>query len=642
VRNFSTFILAIFLTLGTTSFAQTVTVTPTTTLAAETSNNTSAPNSISGSTNGIAASGNISKVPFRDAMYAGANTKVLTALMGWFGDPDHISVGYDSRNPAQVGKQIDDMQSRGIDGTFLAWYGVDSYENTTAQALKQQSELRNGFNFAIMIDHGTIDWDTPPGMTPTQALIYHMNYVADNYFASPAYLRVNGQPVIMEFGMELVSPAIDWPTVRSSVRGNPLVVFRDSEGYSRPLSNGAYVWRPDGTLGDLDDFYSTAVQNPSKIAIGGAAKGFNDTLASWTQNRHASEQCGMTWVNGISEANKYYSADHQLQFIMVDTWNDYEEGTTIESGIDNCVSISASSTNQTIVWTLGGQGQESTLDHYSIYVSTDGQNLMPLTEVPTGTHSLDLSVFSFPAGTYTAYVKAVAKTSLTNHMSGAVTFTSAGAPPTAPTSPSSGAAGDFSLAASPATQTVTRGQSSNYALTLTPTGQLSAPVSFACAGLPSGAACQFASNPLPAGSATATTALTITTSVTSAALMEPSGMPHSRDPKNPGGMLGFTLSTAVFGLFGMGMGSGAGWKRRKLTKRHRKMAMLIVLAVVLLLVATGCGTSGAKLTDSASAATTTSAGPSGSPSTAPTTFTVMVTATSGSTVHTVPLTLKLQ
>jgi hypothetical protein len=640
VRNFSAFITTLLLTLGSTSFAQNVVVTPTTTLAAETGNNTSAPNSIGSSTKGIAASGNISKVPFRNAMYAGANTKVLTALMGWFADPDHISVGYDSRNAAQLGRQIDDMQSRGIDGTFLAWYGVDSFENTTAQALKQQSELRNGFNFAIMIDHGTIDWDTPSGMNPTQALIYHMNYVADNYFSSPAYLRVNGQPVIMEFGMELVNPAIDWPTVRASVRGNPLVVFRDAEGYGRPLSNGAYVWRPDYPVSALDDFYSTALQNPSKIAIGGAAKGFNDTLASWTQNRQFSEQCGQTWINGISEANKYYSANRQLQFIMVDTWNDYEEGTTIESGIDNCLSISASSTNQTIVWSLGGQGQEDTLDHYTIYVSNDGQNLMPLTEVPTGTYSLDLSVFSFPAGAYTAYVKAVGKTSITNHMSGAVTFTSAGAPPTTPTSPSSGAPGDFSLAASPGIQTVVRGQSSNYALTLMPTGQLNAPVSFSCTGLPRGASCQFGNNPLPAGSATATTALTITTSTTSASLMEPMGMPHSRDPRNPGGMLGFTVSTAVFGLFGMGMGSRS--KRLKLTKTHRKMGMLVVLAVLLVLVATGCGTNGAKLTDSASAATTATVGPSGSPSSAPTTFTVMVTATSGSTVHSVPLTLKLQ
>src|SRR5207253_47691 len=193
---------------------------------------------------------------------------------------------------------------------------------------------------------------------------------------------------------------------------------------------------------------------PGKITIGGAAKGFNDTLASWTQNRHASEQCGQTWLNGISEANKYYSANNQLQFMMVDTWNDYEEGTTIESGIDNCLSISASATNTTIVWSLSGQGQENTLDHYTVFVSTDGQNLMPLADAPASARSLDLSSYMFSAGTYTAYVKAVGKNSLKNHISGPVTFSATGPPPV-PSTP-----GDFNMAATPTIQTVTRGQSS--------------------------------------------------------------------------------------------------------------------------------------------------------------------------------------
>ena len=50
---------------------------------------------------------NISKVPFRNSMYPGANTKVLTALMGWFNESGHIPVGYNSQDPTQVGKQID-------------------------------------------------------------------------------------------------------------------------------------------------------------------------------------------------------------------------------------------------------------------------------------------------------------------------------------------------------------------------------------------------------------------------------------------------------------------------------------------------------------------------------------------------------
>ena len=107
---------------SSTLFAQT-TFRPTTTLSAETANNSSAPDSISTYTSQHAASGNVSKQPIRELLYAGANTKVYAALMGWFGKGGHISVGYDSRQAVQVKKQVEDMQSRGIDGAILAWYG---------------------------------------------------------------------------------------------------------------------------------------------------------------------------------------------------------------------------------------------------------------------------------------------------------------------------------------------------------------------------------------------------------------------------------------------------------------------------------------------------------------------------------------
>ena len=43
----------------------------------------------------------------------------------------------------------------------------------------------------------------------------------------------------------------------------------------------------------------------------------------------------------IAEAGKYYSTTNQMLGIQLVTWNDYEEGSEIESGIDNCVTVSA-------------------------------------------------------------------------------------------------------------------------------------------------------------------------------------------------------------------------------------------------------------------------------------------------------------
>jgi hypothetical protein len=107
--------------------------------------------------------------------------------------------------------------------------------------------------------------------------------------------------------------------------------------------------------------------------------------------------------------------------LQLPTWNDYEEGTEIESGIDNCVTVSAALAGQTLTWSI--TGQESTLDYYAIYVSQDGQNLMPLAEALAGDHTMDLSGYNFSSGTYKIYVKAVAKPGLLNQMSGAVTLT---------------------------------------------------------------------------------------------------------------------------------------------------------------------------------------------------------------------------
>ena len=417
----------------------TVSITPTTTLQTETANNTSAPDAISTYTKGIAASGNISKMPYRETMYANANTKVYTTLLGWFGKSSHISVGYNSQDPVVVGKQITDMLSRGIDGTFLAWYGADSYEDGTAKVLRQQSEIHPGFNFAIMIDHGTITWDSR-GLSATDALIYHMNYVAQNYYSSPAYMHVNGRPVLMEFGLELEN--IDWTKVSANIQGNPLIIFRNSVGFTRPMSAGGYAWGPADSIGYLTDFYWNALQYPGEITFGGSAKGFNDSLASWTANRYVSEQCGQTWLSSIKSAGSYYSPTNQLPFMMIATWNDYEEGTTIESGIDNCVSLSASATSNTLVWSLSGNGLENTVDHYTVFISSDGQNLMKLADLPLGARSMDLSGYTFNPGTYQLYVKAVAKSSLKNQMSNAATFSASAQSPIASLSvtPTSGIA----------------------------------------------------------------------------------------------------------------------------------------------------------------------------------------------------------
>ena len=121
---------------------------------------------------------------------------------------------------------------------------------------------------------------------------------------------------------------------------------------------------------------------------------------------------------------KYYSQATQLESLQLVTWNDYEEATEIETGIDNCVSVSASISGNVVSWTV--LGNENTIDHYTPFISIDGEHLMPLSDVPAGVHSMDISSYHFASGSYSVYIKAMGKPSIKNQVSNKVTYTTSG------------------------------------------------------------------------------------------------------------------------------------------------------------------------------------------------------------------------
>lgn len=406
------------------------TVVPTTTLAAETGNNTSGADSFTTQANGNIAPKNVSRMPVRDLLYAGASTKIYAHFMGWFGGTNHMNVGYRSDDAAQVKKQVSDMMARGIDGAIIDWYGPNSARaNDTTTLLMREAEGSSGqFSFAVMEDVGALKACAATiGCDVTQTLINDLNYANATYQASPAYMRLNGRPLVFFFGVEAY--AIDWNRVRAGVLGDPIFVQRNAGAFTALQMNGGYGWVAPETVNAtdplgllyVDNFYTKSLLYPGQLALGGAYAGFNDTLAAWTKNRSISQQCGQTWLTLMERAGKYYSAAKQLPFMQLVTWNDYEEGTELETGIENCVSVSAAMSGTTLNWSI--TGAENTLDHFTVFISSDGQNLMPLADMPTGSRSLEIGSYGFDPGNYTLYVKAVAKAMITNKMSNGAAFT---------------------------------------------------------------------------------------------------------------------------------------------------------------------------------------------------------------------------
>ncbi|MGZ4811936.1 MAG: hypothetical protein ACXVZI_04140 [Terriglobales bacterium] len=614
---------------------------PTTTLAAETGNNTSASPVFFTQTDGNLGAGNISKVPIRSLLYPGATTKLFAHVEPWWGSSQHIDIGYSSQDPAQVHRQVVDMISRGLDGAAVDWYGPDSYEALGVKLMVTEAESHSAFKVFVEVDKGAVEWDSCfSTCSATTAVIQLFTRLAGDIFSSPAYFRIGGRPVLREFGMETLSQSVDWNAVQAQVPGNPLIIHRNLGGFGTAQSGGAFGWMEPKIVGnepanydgtdELYWFYSNAVATyPSMPAFGAVWKGFNDILAGWAPpgGRHIEQNCGQTWLHTFAAANQYYSASNQLPVMQLITWNDYEEGTELETGIDNCVTVAASLAGTQLRWTISGD--PTAVDHYTVFISSDGNNLASLGDLPAGATAYDLSTLTIPAGNYGLYVKAVGKPSMRNQMSQAVTLSVASSTP-----PAAGGK-NVTLIATPASAQVTRGQTAQFSLGLTETGA-SDPVALSCSNLPAGATCSFAPATVTPGASMTSVALTISTSA----------MTASRHHSFP--LFAFWAP----GALGMVMLPGALARRKRASSaRTLRPAGLLILALVLL-AQLACGGGGATpkaasvqsssttaSTTATSASTTTSVSTTTSAST---TYTVTVVAVSGSVSRTTTVNLTVQ
>jgi hypothetical protein len=540
-------------------------IKPTTTLTAQTANNTSAASSFSSQTNGNLGANNVSNLNVHSLLYAGNATKVYAHLMVWFGQSNHMNVGYSSTDPAQVKRQINDMISRGINGVVIDWYGPNNSEDDATQLIMAEAELHPGFTFAIMVDQGALAKYSCPGCTSQQILVDLMQYVEQKYFSSPAYMTQQGQPVVTNFDIDLSYPGIDWNAVNSALSTHPVFLFQNNDGFSHVLSGGSYSWvmptTTDYGVSYLSSFYTTGILVPTEATVGATYKGFNDTLASWSKNRIMGQQCGQTWLKTFSEINSLYNSGKQLPYVQLVTWNDYEEGSEIETGIDNCVALSPSVSGNTLQWTISGS--ETTIDHYRVYISADGQNLMTLTDTLPGNRSVNLCSFPIPAGKYKLFVQAAGKPGMANRMPGALSY--------APSCGGSGGSSELTFGASPSSLTIAAGKSGSLIISAkAQSGSFDNAISLSCIG-PNGLSCSFSPVTITPGSGAATSVLTV-------AAVSVSGMNLPQGQWNP------LFATGVL-LFGVAGFTFIGRLRRK--RAIHSLAACLLLS--LCLISASCG-----------------------------------------------------
>jgi len=287
--------------------------------------------------------GGIHRTLVQNGLTPALSPKLLAVYMPWFGDHTHMDVGYSSEDSTVLRKQIQQARRVGIAAFVVDWYGESRPYSDHNFGLLQAAASESHFQVALLYNESEDQDDEATDSAIAAMDKAYTAYIGPTAKYRDAYLTFDGRPMIFIFPK---SGHIDWNRVRAHCNSwdrPPLLIYKDQPaaqfadafaGSYAWVQPGPGGWAPDGSnWGEqyLKSFYNTMKnKHPDKIAIGGAWAGFDDSAAKWGLNRHIQRDCGKTLDKTMSLYRQYYDSSNPLPFLMIETWNDYEEGTAIE------------------------------------------------------------------------------------------------------------------------------------------------------------------------------------------------------------------------------------------------------------------------------------------------------------------------
>jgi hypothetical protein len=375
--------------------------------------------------------GHVSKTDVHTLIPSRPDLRWFAHATPWFGNASHIDIGLTCNTTAYVAAMITDMKNRGFNGVVINWYGQG--QSTDGVTQKVKSYLAgipgNTFHYILMLDKGV------QGGLSTNNLVTQIQYCQNQYFGDTNYEHeplTGGLPILMFFGVRSAIGASAMSDLKAETGGNMIWVEQGTSYLSESWENQCFEWTQayqtgvnysdPFNLAGCTNHYAT-IRNSGKKAFGAMCGNFNGTLTksvSWSMGKYLPSSNGVCVVHRAAAINNVIPAN--MTRMQWTTWSDWEEGTQIESGIENNFALNAQVNSSNVLsWTIAS-GDERTVDHYEIYAATNGGNAALLCSVKTGVYQTNLTQSGLSSGNYQLYVDAVAKPCIRDHISPAVPF----------------------------------------------------------------------------------------------------------------------------------------------------------------------------------------------------------------------------
>ncbi len=237
---------------------------------------------------------------------------------------------YDNKDSVYLEYAFLCMKLSGADGVFIDYYSElklndypFNFERTIA-AMNMADKV--GLNYAVVYEDNLLNSAASGSAAQVNILTQNINYLKANIFNRPNYVKVGGKPLFMIFGPSSSLTGSDWRSVIQQDVTFVGVEFKvNLQPAFQPSLDGVMSWT--GASANEANELTQCLSNYN-ICIAGAMPGF-ETINPSSSNPNTDPRNGDNFREGLQNAQT-----KNPTFLQIPTWNDWQEGTTIEPAVE--------------------------------------------------------------------------------------------------------------------------------------------------------------------------------------------------------------------------------------------------------------------------------------------------------------------
>jgi hypothetical protein len=248
---------------------------------------------------------------------------------------------YSTDDAADVARVLRDMKAAGIDVAIVSWQGSESRGGFYARGLRRVLDAAQltGLRVSVMLETAAanrVEEGFPPDVN---VLTGWMAELVDGYASHPAFLKVDGRPVLFAYIWGFAGDDA-WRLVLSRVRAtgrNPLVVADTLQAGSLAVADGTFTY--SGTLFEPLTRMQQSVRTARAYHLLGAEFGGARIAAASVIPGYDETRLGRLTRRAVDrEGGEFYDRQWQAalatnpDWVVITSWNEWAENTQIEAG----------------------------------------------------------------------------------------------------------------------------------------------------------------------------------------------------------------------------------------------------------------------------------------------------------------------